>query len=269
MTGAVDPCSPRSFPETPMTDTLNRSSTPVPAPVRSTGASLPALVGLEMRKSLSTRSGRSLAVAAVALAPVATALSATTADAIGSAAGPIGGMGMLTALVLMSLGVLATAGEWSQRTVQTTFLLVPQRRRVLAAKAVAVASLGAVVAALSAALSAGVLAVAMHGLSWDEAPRALAVVVAAGAVFAVIGAGVGAALGNTPGALTSLYLLLLGVIPLVESLEPEIAQKINAAEAVMNLSMGHLQTTSALILSGWVVLTLAAGAVLTTRRQVA
>ncbi|MCW2635663.1 MAG: conserved rane protein of unknown function [Blastococcus sp.] len=249
-----------------MTDTLTRS--PARARVRSSGAALPALAGLEMRKSLSTRSGKSLAVASVVLAPVATALAATTADAIGSAAGPIGAMGMFTALVLLSLGVVSTAGEWSHRTVQTTFLLVPQRGRVLAAKAVAVAALGAMFAAVSAALSAGVLAVALQGLSWDAAPRALAVVVAAGAVFAVIGAGVGAALGNTPAALTSLYLVLLAVMPVLATFEPEIASKVNPSEAVMNLSQGHLTTTSVLILSGWVLVTLAAGAVMTRRRPV-
>jgi hypothetical protein len=268
MTGAVDPRSPSTSQELVMTDTLSRPVPAVRAPVRASGASLPDLVRLEMRKSLSTRSGRSVAVAAVVLPPLATALAATTADAIGSAAGPIGAMGMLAALVLLSFGVLSTAGEWSHRTVETTFLLVPQRNRVLTAKAVAVALQGAAFAALSAALSAGVLATAMNGLSWDEAPRALAVVVAAGAVFAVIGAGVGAALGNTPAALTSLYLVILGVLPLVESVKPEIAAKLNPAEAVMNLSQGHLQTASVLILSGWVVVSLAAGAVLTRRRQV-
>ena len=41
----------------------------------------------------------------------------------------------------------------------------------------------------------------------------MAVAVAAGAAFAVIGAGVGAALANTPAALTTLYLMVLGVMP--------------------------------------------------------
>jgi hypothetical protein len=36
----------------------------------------------------------------------------------------------------------------------------------------------------------------------------------------------------------------------------------------MNLSQGHLTTTSVLILSGWVLVTLAAGAVMTRRRPV-
>ena len=46
----------------------------------------------------------------------------------------LGFTGMLTALVLLALGVLSTAGEWTHRSVQTTFLLVPQRGRVIASK---------------------------------------------------------------------------------------------------------------------------------------
>ena len=57
---------------------------------------------------------------------------------------------MLTALVLLSLGVLSTAGEWTQPEHPDTFLLVPRRGRVLTAKAGAVALLGAAFAAVSA-----------------------------------------------------------------------------------------------------------------------
>ena len=61
---------------------------------------------------------------------------------------------MLTGIVLLPLGVLSTAGEWSHRTAQTTLLLVPHRGRVLMAKAIGVAILAtalAAVAVLSAA----------------------------------------------------------------------------------------------------------------------
>ncbi len=55
----------------------------------------------------------------------------------------LGFTGMLTALVLLALGVLATAGEWTHRSVQTTYLLVPQRGRVVVAKVAAMTMLGA------------------------------------------------------------------------------------------------------------------------------
>jgi len=152
---------------------------PVPAlTARRTGPSLPTLIGIEIRKSASTRSGRSLVAASMLLGPAAMAVAAATADEIGSVAGPTGVVGMLTGLVLLSLGVLSTAGEWAHRTVQTTFLLVPRRGRVLAAKAVGMALIGATLAAVSALLSAVVLALVAGGdLSWNGFPRALTAVV--------------------------------------------------------------------------------------------
>jgi ABC-2 type transport system permease protein len=247
---------------------------PLPAaarpPVRAGGPSPATLVGIEMRKSLSTRSGRSLVGASVLLAPAATAVAATASDeALGSVTGPLGAMGMLTGLVLLSLGVLSTAGEWSHRTVQTTYLLVPRRGRVLAAKAVAVALLGAAAAAVAAVLTAAVLAGLADGASWDGAGRAVGVFVAAGAVFAVIGAGVGAALANTPAALTTLYLVILGVLPVVRTFEPAVGAKLDPAGAVLALAQGQTVSQSVLVLSGWVVVGLVAGAVVTRRRAVA
>ncbi|MGY1733858.1 hypothetical protein ACI798_20300 [Geodermatophilus sp. SYSU D01045] len=239
-------------------------------PVRAGAPSPTALVGIELRKSLSTRSGRSLAAASVLLAPAATAVvAAASEEGLASVTGPIGVMGVLTGLVLVALGALSTAGEWSHRTVQTTYLLVPRRGRVLAAKAVAVALLGAALAALSAALTAGVLAVLVDGASWEGAGRALGVVVAAGAVFAVTGAGVGAALANTPATLTSFYLVVLGVLPLVRNFEPEIGTRLDPADAVVALAMGPAPTRPVLVLTGWVVVSVVAGAVVTRRRAVA
>lgn len=242
---------------------------PARGTTRSTGAGLPTLAGLEMRKSLSTRSGKALAGIAVLLAPVGTALAASLSNGpLDSVTGPLAIVGMLTAYVLLALGVLSTAGEWSHGTVQTTFLLTPVRSKVLAAKAVAAALLGAALTAVAIAGSAGVLAAMEPGASWTGAWRAVITVVAAGAAFAVTGAGVGAALGNTPAALTGLYLVVLGVMPVLENVKPAIAGKIDPANAVLNLAHGAHQTTAILILAGWVVVSSVAGAVLTHRRAV-
>ena len=249
-----------------MTNTLIDAPRPV---VRSTGASVPSLVELEIRKSLSTRSGKSLAAASMLLAPAAAAVAAaSSSEPLGSVTGPLGALGMLTGLVLLSLGVLSTAGEWSHRTVQTTYLLVPHRGRVLATKAVAVALMGAVFAAVAAALVAGVLALLVSGASWAGVGLAFGAVVAAGAAFAVIGAGVGAATANTPAALTGLYLVILGGIPVLRTFKPEIGDKIDPAGATLALAQGQATTQSILILSGWIGVALVAGAVMTRRRQV-
>jgi len=256
-----------------MTATIARpQSTPVAVrpTARRTGPSLPALVGLEVRKSLSTRSGKSLAAASVLLAPAAMAVAAAAStEPIGSATGPIAVMGTLTAYVLLAIGVLSTAGEWSHRTVQTTYLLVPHRGRVRASKAVAMALMGAVFGAISTALTTGVLYLMVgDSTSWDGAGRAMTAAVVACVAFAVTGAGTGAAFANTPAALTSLYLVLLGVIPLLSGFKPEIAEKIDPANAVLNLGQGQSQTQSIVILAAWVVIPAVAGWILTHRRAV-
>jgi ABC-2 type transport system permease protein len=74
--------------------------------------------------------------------------------------------GLWTVSILLPvLGILAVTSEWTQRTGLTTFALVPERERVVAAKVFAamILGLGAVVACLIAAVVGNLLA----GGSWD------------------------------------------------------------------------------------------------------
>jgi hypothetical protein len=253
-----------------MTTTLTTPVAPVPVrpTARRTGPSLPALVALEARKSLTTRSGRALAAASVLLAPAATTVGSAAGEPLESPVGPLAVMGMLTAFVVLAIGVLSTAGEWSHKSVQTTYLLVPHRGRVMAAKAVAMGLLGAAFTAVAVSASAGVLAVAYPDMVWDGAAQAVIAVIGAGAAFAVTGAGVGAALANSPASLTGLYLVMLGAIPVLNQFKPEIGMKIDPSNAVINLAQGTETAQSIAILAGWAVVSLAAGAVLSHRRAV-
>jgi hypothetical protein len=236
---------------------------------RRTGPSLPSAIWLEARKSLSTRSGLALVAAAILIGPAAISIAVgTSAEVLDNVLGPLVVTGMLTALVLVSLGVLSTAGEWSHGSIQTTFLLEPRRGRVLAAKAVAVAGLGAVVAGVATGISSLLLAVTEPTATWDGAGRAVLMVAVAGATFALIGAGVGAAMGNTPGALTGFYLLELGAIPTLQIVKPEIADKIDPGNAVLSLAQGDHTALSITILAVWVGVAVIAGAVMNQRRAV-
>jgi ABC-2 type transport system permease protein len=93
------------------------------------------LTRIELRKMLDTRSGLwfSAAVAAVTLITVTiTSLvkgghDATLARLFSNSVQP-------AAILLPVLGVLLVCSEWSQRTVLTTFTLVPHRDRILRAK---------------------------------------------------------------------------------------------------------------------------------------
>ena len=210
-----------------------------------------------------------LFAAAALLAPAAMSLAvASSAGPLSSPTGPVVVTGMLSVLVLLALGVLSTAGEWTHGSVQTTYLLEPRRSRVLVAKALAVAAVGAVVATVAAALATGVLALFGPSVPFDGIGQALLVVGIAGAAFALIGAGVGAALGNTPGALTGVYLLNLGVLPLLQTFKPALADKIDPGNAVLSLAQEHDQAQAITVLAVWVAVALVAGAAMTRRRAV-
>jgi hypothetical protein len=128
--------------------------------------------------------------------------------------------------------------------------------------------MGAVFAVVAAGLASGVLALFVSNVSWDGGGRAIAMIAVAGAAFSLIGAGVGAALANTPGALTGIYLLNLGVLPILQTVKPAVADKIDPGNAVLELAQGSHQAQSITILAVWVGVSLAAGAVMTRRRAV-
>lgn len=236
---------------------------------RRTGPSFAALTGLEIRKSLSTRSGRTVAALAVLVGPLGVLLATTTSGGGVAAAMALGIMGMLIALVLLALGVLSTAGEWTHKSVQTTYLLVPRRGRVLAAKAVAMALLGLVLASLGVGLAVGALALFTSGVTWFAAGQAVVAVIASGAAFAVIGAGIGAAVGNSAAAMTGTYLTVLGILPVLNSVEPEIAEKLDPASSIVTLAQHGPATTPVAVIAGWLVVSTIAGVLITRRRSVA
>ena len=272
MTTTVDhsPSSASQRKASAMSTTLVPAAAPVTGSLaRRTGPSFAALTGLEMRKSLSTRSGRAVAGLAVGVGPLGVLLATTTSGGEVPAVMALGIMGMLIALVLLALGVLSTAGEWTHKSVQTTYLLIPRRGRVLAAKGVAMALLGLVLAALGVGLASGALALFTPGVIWTAAWQAVITVIASGPAFAVIGAGIGATVGNSAAALTGTYLTVLGVFPVVYSVKPGIAEKLDPASSIVTLAMEGASTTPIAVIAGWVIVSTIAGILVTRRRSVA
>ena len=253
-----------------MTTALAPPAVPASRTARPTGPSFATLTGLEIRKSLSTRSGKAVATAAAFLAPLGILLVSMAADGVAPAAMILGITGMMTALVLLALGVLSTAGEWGNGSIQNTFLLVPRRGRVIAAKLAAMAALGLVLGAVSAGLSVAALATIPPDLiAWDHAARGVLTVIGSGAAFAVIGAGIGAAVGNAPAALTGSYLFMLGVLPLVSAAKPEIAEKLDPTGAMVTIAQHGVSTTPVLVIVGWAAAAGMVGTLVTRRRPVA
>jgi ABC-2 type transport system permease protein len=113
-------------------------------------------------------------------------------------------------LVSWVLGVMASSGEFRHRTATLTYLAEPRRARVLAAKAVAAAAVGAVFGAVGVVLTTGVgLAfVASHGYSVALSGTSIARY----AIGAVIGSALIAALGVAIGSLVRTELVAVVVI---------------------------------------------------------
>src|SRR5215213_4628862 len=241
---------------------------PAAGTTRPSAPSIATLTGIEIRKSLSTRSGKAVAIIAMLIGPLGVLIGSLGGEGEAPGAAILGITGMLTALVLLALGVLSTAGEWTHKSVQTTFLLVPQRGRVMASKAAALAVQGTVLAAVAAALTTAMLWAIPDPIGWTGIGRAFIVVVCAGAAMAVTGAGIGAALANTPAALTGTYLTVLGVMPVLAAFKPHIAEKLDPASSIVNLASGSSTTTPILVITGWVVVATVLGTVFTRRRAV-
>lgn len=113
------------------------------------------LVAVELRKMTDTRAGKWLLFGVGAILALVLGIAVATGDAgtreftnlVAVAQLPLG-------ILLPVLGVLAATSEWSQRTVLTTFSLVPSRGRVLTAKALASLVLALVAVVFSVVVAA-------------------------------------------------------------------------------------------------------------------
>ena len=109
------------------------------------------------------------------------------------------GPGFLSALMLLLIGALAAAGEFHHRSIVSTYLITPRRGRVLAAKLIAHATLGAVVSAIGVAISFPIVLLMAQGQDLTVASNghlvgvALAMV-AVGALSALCGVAAGSIL---------------------------------------------------------------------------
>jgi len=121
------------------------------------------------------------------------------------------------------LGILGTAGEFRHQTITSTLLVAPRRGRLVAAKVLVHAGLGATLAVVACTASQ---VVAVPWLSSQGIPlgapidvvRVLVGGIAAAALFGAAGAGLGALLGSQTAAVSVSLVWLLAVEGLVVSL---------------------------------------------------
>jgi ABC-type transport system involved in multi-copper enzyme maturation permease subunit len=167
------------------------------------------LLGVELRKTVDTRSGRALLATSLGLVVGVLAWKIAHADIDPAFDGYSRGMATLVAVVMPIGGLLAMTSEWTQRTALTTFTLTPRRLPVIAAKyaSALVLSLGVLAVGLVLAFGATAIAGALHGPA-DFADVAVHV---RGAVVMVLlqvtmACAFGAVAANTPVALSTFLL---------------------------------------------------------------
>ena len=129
------------------------------------------------------------------------------------------------ALMIAGLfGATAVAREYGHGTVVHAFLANPRRHRAAVAQFTAVAIGGAAVGLVGVALTAGAVAAALPAteygflVSAGDVARLLVASSFAGMVGAVLGAGIGALVRNTGGAVTGAVLALVIAPPLIVQL---------------------------------------------------
>jgi ABC-2 type transport system permease protein len=243
------------------------------------------LIAAELRKLRTVRSGQLILAALIVFAVLATFAITTAAGTDGNP--PLtpesypdalrAPLSLLTGGLLV-LGILAMAGEYRHGTVVGTFLTAPRRHRVVAAKAVALAFVGAVTAIVVSAVSSAV-AVPIFAdkhvdlqLGSGDSVTVVAGIAAAAALYGALGVALGGVLRNQTAAVTVALVWMLAV----EGLLPDILRvdglgrwlPWGTVKAVTQWDGALPVVTGAVLLVGYVAALLAAGTVLVRRSDV-
>jgi hypothetical protein len=192
---------------------------PVTIPARTAPTLVPVgrLVGVELRKSFDTRSGRWL-LASLGLAAVLTTgaiIAWAPAEQLTYSEFTLA-IGVPMTIILPIIAVLSVTSEWSQRSGLATFTLVPRRGRVLVAKAVAAVLV--TVPATAAAFGVGAVGnIAGAGLAgvdpvWDQGLVDVGFFALGQTLLLLTGFVLGALIRNSSGAIVA-YMLYGFVAP--------------------------------------------------------
>jgi len=181
------------------------------------------------------------------------------------------------ALVIAGLfGAIAVAREYGHGTVVLTFLTTPRRSKAVFAQLAAACVGGGVLGLVGAGISAGSVAVGLTAtdygfmVSTADLAQVLAASTLAGCAGAVIGAGIGAFVRNTGGAVTGTILLLLILPPLAVQMVSETASWI---PGTLGNVVSGVDTTAGIgaaiaAIGMWAVVPAAIGLASVTRRDV-
>ena len=243
------------------------------------------LIRAELLKLRTTRVFWGYMAAALAFVPVGIALAITTENDAVPLATSEGIRGVMAAaasggLLVLLVGISMIAGEFRHNTATPTFLITPDRRRVIAAKLAAGSIVGIVVAAVASLLTLaialpwlGAKDIEVSLLSRDVAVPLLGTLIAT-ALAAVVGIGLGALLRNQALAITVVVVwtsivdaLLVGFVPEIGRWLPSGAA--SALSGTVTAEGGMLPFWgAALVLTGYGLALAAAGTRLVERREI-
>lgn len=176
-------------------------------------------------------------------------------------------------------GAIAVAREYGHHTVVPTFLAEPRRHRAVLAQFAAVGVGGALIGLAGAALTIAAVASSLPTTDFGfliasgDVAQVLAAAAFAGAAGAVLGAGLGALVRNTGGAVTAAVLTLIVAPPLIVQLASDAASWVpnTLANTLSGVAIDSDVSTpaAAAALAGWALIPAALGLVAVIRRDVA
>jgi ABC-type transport system involved in multi-copper enzyme maturation permease subunit len=192
----------------------------------------------------------------------------------------VGGPVTLLSGAALLLGILGMAGEFRHQTVTQTFLVTPDRGRVVAAKLVAYPLAGIALALTTLVVTAAVATgwLATKGITPSLADARLARIVGVAllgaGLCALVGVGVGALVRNQVAALVGVLVWVLLVEGLLMDLlnDPSLGKWLPsaaAAAAITSPGGGHLSRLGGtLLLAGYALALALAGSRLVVRRDI-
>lgn len=242
------------------------------------------LVRAEIRKLATTRMPLAFLAVLAALAAINAAAVAFGSDMDGTQAFLATALDQQSLIAFSSnalmiaglFGATAVAREYGHGTVVHTFLANPRRHRAVLAQFIAVALGGAVLGLVGVAMTAGAVVAALPTtdyvflVSTGDLVRLFAASSFAGMAGAVLGAGIGALVRNTGGAVTGAVLALVIAPPLVMQLASGAANWIpSTLTNVVSGVSGEVAVLSAIAaLVCWAGIPAAVGLISALRRDV-
>jgi len=240
-----------------------------------------ALLGAELLRLRTTRSVWLLLAAAQVLIVAGVSGVMRSRDDVGSPAvqqAAIAHVGLIS-LVTLVLGIMAVAGEYRHRTITDTYLTVPRRTPVIAAKLIVHTVAGLFFGVVTALVAVAVAALWLAGRnsSLDVGSTGLWLTIAGGvawnAAFAAIGVGIGALITNQIGAIAAALAWLALVEGLVARLVGDAQQWLpfalgSALNRLPTTTDGPPQWQAGLALTGYAVAFILAGLATTVRRDI-